>query len=717
MAVNKLRWLRRIAIVSMIIPLLIFLAFIGAMTFIDFNQYKPQIEAEVEQRTGHSLQIKGSLDIKIMPFSLNLQEIVLKNHPDFGEGNLLTLENARIQISLWDLFVNQNVKVTGLKVNNPKLYLSVLPTGKTNWQAFEQFTHKGLASNSPVLEEHGFKKVSYKEVNTVSQTEELSTAVPSWLLESLAVTQGEVILNNQVSKQHVVLKNIELQAFDVQLDKTFNLALKFDYNNLKKPQNLKFDLTTDLTVNENLSNWLFTDWQGVMNVKLAEPLKASPIEVALEGQGLSFNFYSQTIGIKQAKFNMLEAKVLLNAQGVLGSEFFIEGNMEAEAFNFVNWQKHIATKDFQFFDKSALNDLSANFQFTVDNMGYSLNEIILKIDESHFTGNLWKKGGDYPEYYFNIEVDSLNLDRYAIRTKIKTTRNQDIKSKNVEAQGVEAQENNEIQQAYRLTEPYLPLALPINTLRELNAKGQIKISELQAWQLKSSDFETSLSAHQGKLDFAPLDASFYQGILRSRLSLDVTQNTPKYAWRGKVNGVHLQPFLTDGWGHKKLLGDYSGFFNLKTKGVNTYLLRQNMNGSFSAKLQDGAVVGMDLNKLLAGEKSSLKDKTQFKLLELNGSLEEGRYHISKLNILSERFSGTGSGSVYLAEAKMNVQINTLVKQPPPGLNNLKGLQVPVNIKGSISDLQWSVDTQRLLEDPSNQAKLIKELGRFFGIEN
>ncbi len=476
-------------------------------------------------------------------------------------------------------------------------------------------------------------------------------------------------------------------ALDLQPEKAFNLALKLDYENINNPLNLAFDLSTYLTVNKSISTWLFSDWQGFMMLATPE-LQNSPLtRIAVVGEGLSLDFSKQIIAIKQAKFDLLETQVLLSSQGTFGKNISIEGELNAQNFNLLNWQKHLEATNFKFVDESALNEVGVSLQFILEDSDYSFNDIVVKVDDSTLTGHFWKTGGENAEYSFNLEIDQLNLDRYAIKTKIAIEDNED-----------KSNQDKITTKLYHLTEPYLPIALPINTLRELNASGQIKVSQLQAWQLKFTDLETTITANKGEIEFAPLDASFYQGSLQSRLQLNVTKDTPEYAWRGRVTDVQLTPFLTAGWQNKQLSGTYSGFFNLNTKGVNSYLLRQNMNGSFSAKIAEGSVIGMDLNRLLAGKKSSPDDKTQFKLLDIDGTLTNGVYHIAKMNVISERFSAIGAGTVNLAPATINVRVNTLIKQPPPGLENLAGLQVPINIKGTTGNINWVVDAERLLND-------------------
>ena len=159
---------------------------------------------------------------------------------------------------------------------------------------------------------------------------------------------------------------------------------------------------------------------------------------------------------------------------------------------------------------------------------------------------------------------------------------------------------------------------------------------------------------------------------------------------------------------------YSGGFDLQTRGVNSYLLRQNMNGRITAKVADGAFVGMDLNKLLAGQKTQPQDATQFSQLSLTGNIQKGILKTKDFKVKSRRFSVTGAGgSLELTSTLLDSTLYTVYQNPPKSLRSLKGMKVPVYLKGPLDQLKWSVDMKALLNNPDNQQKLLQGLQQLF----
>ncbi len=96
-----------------------------------------------------------------------------------------------------------------------------------------------------------------------------------------------------------------------------------------------------------------------------------------------------------------------------------------------------------------------------------------------------------------------------------------------------------------------------------------------------------------------------------------------------------------------------------------------MNGRITAKVNDGAFVGMDLNKLLAGQKTQPQDATQFRRLSLTGNIRKGILKTKDFNVKSQRFSATGTGSLELTSTLLDSTLYTVYQNPPKSLRSLK----------------------------------------------
>ena len=716
-------WVRRFTMVSSVIPILFVLAFIGAMTFMDFNQYKPQITQEVADRTGHKMQINGDLSVEIFPFALVVNEVVLENRPGFETPNLMTLAAARLQISLWDLFVEKRLTMTSVELKSPKLFLEVNEAGEENWKNFKRlaFWQNNKTAMQPIFarfnqgSKNGFQKVGFQKVETDTLISSPGLAQPetkalannnlnnptlqgTWRLEGLVVNDAEVFWKQAQLGQEFLVNQINLLAFNVQPNRPFKLTLEFDFNDPKDAKHFETNINADLAVSSGLTNWELIDWAGFFKVVLPESLNIPEMRVETRGKRLSLDFTKDALVLKEGFLGALETQIELSVSGQFLKEIHLSGGIRTQDFNLPRWQRHAGEAGFGFQNPQALTNISGGFQFDYDPTGYAIKDLSLKVDKSTFTGQIWKTGSEAPRYQFDIAVDQFNLDDYAL-----------IKAETEMKKAMEPEKQG------KAGETYLPLALPVDTLKALDASGQFRAGSLQAWQLQFSNFETTISAKQGKIDFAPLDMQLYQGNVQSKLQLDVMQKTPHYDWRGKVNNIELKPFLTAGWQYPKLAGRYNGVFDLKTKGVNSYLLKQNMKGRFYAKVKQGSLVGMDLNRLLAGKASKKGDKTAFKQLIVDGKINKGQYRFSKLELLSDRFNSVGMGWVSLTKSWVDANLKTLIKKAPSDMSVLEGLQVPVNLKGPLNGAKWSVDTKGLLSDPSNQSKKLKAMRELLGL--
>ena len=104
-----LKWTKRASLILAIIPILIFLGFAGAVSLIDFNQYKPQIEKEVSKLTNRDFRIEGEVKVSVLPFMFHLSNMTLKNPDGFESDNLMTMKEAQIELSLKKLFLDSNL--------------------------------------------------------------------------------------------------------------------------------------------------------------------------------------------------------------------------------------------------------------------------------------------------------------------------------------------------------------------------------------------------------------------------------------------------------------------------------------------------------------------------------------------------------------------------------------------------------------------------------
>jgi len=717
------KWSKRLIMILAIIPILLFLAFAGAISLIDFNQYKPQIEEEVSQRTGHEFKIEGAIEVSILPFSFSAEDVALKNSLQiverFEKQNLLSIKQVRAELSMWELLVRKQLTIKGLELIEPKLSLLQDAHGH-NWQRLETlaaFSHPLLTQwqrQSAVATVQDIKNFKLSLQHTGHQGADIhsdaeSHAAHDWHFDSLIIKQGAFEHQDRRIAHQATISNLNLLAFNVTLGRPFQVRSDFEYHNAANDRNYRFDVTANMDVSQDFLQWQVSDWQGIANITLPEEQQVPEMRLVTDGQSFSYHFLTEQMVAEKLQFQTLGSKIDVSFSGKVGETPQLTGTLQVADVNARLWARHLGLPLPGFVDAKALTSVEGEFAWHLANQKWSFNSIDITLDEANIQGDIWHDdAAQHGQYVFDIAVNQLDLDRY------QAHRNDGFME-----QLLAVEETNAVDAEIELTRPaqsktqknvtYLPLAVPVTTLRSLQASGQLNIASLTVNGLNLTDVDIELQAKEGKVQLAPFDAQLYKGRLASKFEVDVNGETPAYQWYGQLEEVEMGDFLTAGWQTKPIDGALNAHFKFNTLGSNQQRLTQNLKGEFTVNSAQGNFYGMDIEKLLAGKSSTSSDKTAYQSLVLQGVIDKGVYKAKQFNVESKRFSGSGFGTVDLNQATINSTLKLRVTQPPESLKHLKGMLIPVTYNGALQSAQWSVNLQSLMRDPGNQQKLVSQL--------
>lgn len=695
------KWFRRAFMFLLILPLFIFLGFWGAMQFIDFNQYKPAIEKEFFDKTGQQLKIDGSIAVSVIPFVLSVKQVKIKNPEGFeGKPDLAEIKAVEMELSLWDLFIHRRMEVKGLEVEHPTINLITNTKGQTNWQFFQKIADIGMASIH-----QKFRPVAYIQPTSNNGKDVVSESQNNnWQLKTLIVQHAQINAVNDKAHRSYRLKGFDLMAFDVMPNRLVNFITEFDYSNGQNPAKFHVKLTQKFKINRDLSEWQFSDWQGSISMRLPRNMKVPMVQMETSGKLLAWNQITKQLSVRDATLSSLESYIKLNLTGNYGNLPYVKGSLASKNIHLKKWLRHAGIAIPNFVDKNALSQLSLSLDWEQTPEQLMIDKLDMKLDGSEIKGKLFSQtqpDGKIPDLHFDLDVNNLNLKTYVAYKPVQ--------SKAKKASISEKPSSSKPATTAPVKETFLPVGVPVRTLQELHAEGQVRLQNFQSWGLKFDQAMLTLSAEKGQINLAPLDADLYQGHLSSKLSINVNDKTPVYQWSGKMEQIALKPFLTDGWQYSDLSGELNTWFDFKTEGVNSYLLRQNLNGHIETRATSGSVRGVDLNKLLEGKASGSKDETSYKKLSFEAQIRQGMLKFKKCNLSSERFSSICVGQLNLAQGSIAAKLFTTYQNPPENLSSLKGIEVPVSLKGQLNQVGWSVDMKRLLNSPVNQQKLLNGL--------
>lgn len=100
--------------------------------FIDWNQFRPQFEAEASRIIGAPVRVSGKLDARLLPApSLQLRSVVVGGANDLGK---VRADKLDVEFSLGSLMRGE-VRATELTINGMSLDLGLDPKGRIDWPA------------------------------------------------------------------------------------------------------------------------------------------------------------------------------------------------------------------------------------------------------------------------------------------------------------------------------------------------------------------------------------------------------------------------------------------------------------------------------------------------------------------------------------------------------------------------------------------------------
>lgn len=141
-----------IAIVGLVIVLVA--AVLVVPSLIDWNGYKPEIQAAARDATGRELKIDGDLSMSILPSpTLSVANVSLANIEGGSTPDMASLDSLDVSVALIPLLGGE-IRVTSVTLVKPTIVLEKLEDGRVNW-AFDSGENAEGGAGDPTAGETG----------------------------------------------------------------------------------------------------------------------------------------------------------------------------------------------------------------------------------------------------------------------------------------------------------------------------------------------------------------------------------------------------------------------------------------------------------------------------------------------------------------------------------------------------------------------------------
>lgn len=162
------------------------------------------------------------------------------------------------------------------------------------------------------------------------------------------------------------------------------------------------------------------------------------------------------------------------------------------------------------YDKYRLANLALTLK--ADGQVLSVNPLSAKVDDSQIKGSVGISHFDKPLYTFDLDIDRVDVDRYAPASDPKAA-----------------------------TEPAKPLDL--SALKTLNAEGSLRIASLKYGKIQSSNVRLDIKADGEKLGLNPFSAKIDDSQVKAVLGVTQFQS-PKFNFNIEIDKLDADRYIT-----------------------------------------------------------------------------------------------------------------------------------------------------------------------------
>ena len=242
-------------------------------------------------------------------------------------------------------------------------------------------------------------------------------------------------------------------------------------------------------------------------------------------------------------------------------------------------------------------------------------------------------------------------------------------------------------------------------LHVLDADVTVTTDRLSYRDLQVDDALIRVRITRGRLAANLNRFNLYGGQGSGRIVANGRGQRPSFSLFAELNGLDALPFLDAAAGFDRLQGLGTMRIDLLGAGANANALMNSLDGSGSFSFLDGAIVGINIAEAIRTVQASLAsrslpsgfgdgEQTDFSSLTGSFNIANGRVVNDDLLMLSPLLRIPGAGSVDLGGQSIDYRLQPRAVasiQGQGGDRDLRGLVVPIRIRGSFNDISAGVD--------------------------
>lgn len=640
----------------------------------DPNDYRDRIAQEAEKATGRKLTIDGDLSLSVFPWiGVEIAQVSLGNAPGFGDTPFASVGKVEVRARLMPL-LRSEIEVARVVLRDLKLDLVVDEKGRTNWE--------DLAG--------GDKAPAETPATPAAQG---GAAVAGVVVSGVQIDAARVSYTDRQAKTQYVVDKLDLKTGEVRPGNRFPLELGFDVS-VSEPQlsgrvdiagNVLFELAGPIADIEGFS--LRFKGKGAA-------LPGGSADITLSSK-LALDLATGTAAISGLELNAYGVKALgsFAAKG-LNETPAITGVLEVPTLDPAAVMAALGIEAPKASDPAVLKRASLKTRVEASPTSAALRDLAVVLDDSNLTGEVAVTDFAKQALRFDLALDGINVDRYLPPASPDKPAQPAAKGKS-DGEAID---------------PAL--------LRGLDIAGKMRIGKLVASGATVTDILIELRAQNGVVRVSPLSAALYDGRYAGNVTLDGRGDTLAVSLDESLKGVQVGPLLRDLTGaEERLAGNANVTAKLQLRGNDPDAMKRTLGGNVDFSFLNGAVKGINVAHYLRQAQARITGKpapqsnepNQTDFSQLTGTLQiaNGVARNEDLDVRSPLLRVGGKGSVNIPDETIDYTVRasvvaSLSGQGGDGLENLKGVTVPIKVSGTFSSPSFGLDLGNLMSDAVKQ---------------
>ncbi|MDJ0916348.1 MAG: AsmA family protein [Woeseiaceae bacterium] len=673
-----------LAVVATVV-LLIAIAVVFVSLIFDPNDYKDKIIAEVESRTGRSLEIDGDIGLSLFPvLAVDIGRVRLGNAPDFpSDTDFLSLDGASVSIRVLPALLRREIQMGAVVVDTLNVNLAVNPRGMSNW---EDLAEANTETTDAAPSEDGGMTVSALEI------------------AGLEVRNASLTYSDAVSGSEYRLSELEMSSGPVAPGSPISLdgGFVFDLQPDAIAGKVAIELTADFDDQRVTVSNMSIDGQvtGVADV---------PVELAFTADALTANLEQQTLSPGSISLSVMDVNIEADVEPFAYSgALATEATLSVAPFSARSLMSTMGMDPLETADPDVLENIRLDAAVKVSENAFAMSDLTLVIDDTTFTGKLSVPRANTGRYRVILAGDTIDVARYMAPA---------------EADGSDAE-----------AEAAAEVEIPVELIRAFDVTGKFTLAEARLGNMRFTELELGIVSTDGNMRLHPITAQFFDGTYSGDIRINASGPETALSVNENIAGVSLAPLADALYGQQNVTGLIDGSFRLAGTGRDINAIRRDLDGTLSFTLSDGAYEGVDIWHQLRSARATAKGeqppeptlppRTTFSKVSATGQVTDGIMRNDDFRADMPFLQLTGSGTVNFVEANVDYSMTARVLERPEFVDEASDEElaefteavIPLKITGPLAAPKIRPDIEALFRQRVEEEVKDKLLEKLLGDE-